>query len=133
MRLLLDTHVALWAASDDAKLSRAARVMIGDPENTISVSIISLWEIAIKQALRGRRVVKDPIPLTLADAIEAFNESGFDVLDMTPDHVQALADLPLHHGDPFDRMLVAQARAESLSLLTSDRKLPAYGAGVIAA
>ena len=132
MRLLLDTHIALWAASDDAKLSRAARVMIGDPENTILVSTIALWEIAIKQALRGRRVVKDPLPLTLADAIEAFNKSGFDVLDMTPDHVQALAILPLYHGDPFDRMLVAQARAESLSLLTNDRKLPAYSASVIA-
>ena len=132
MKLLLDTHIALWAASDDAKLSRNARAMITDPDNTISVSVVSLWEIAIKQSIRGGRAVKDPLPLTLHDASEAFSESGFEVLDLTPDHVRALATLPLHHGDPFDRILIAQARAESLSLLTSDRKLPAYGTGVIA-
>ncbi len=132
MRLLLDTHIALWAASDDPKLSPSARIIIGDPENTILVSVVSLWEIAIKQSLRGLRAIRDPLPLTLEAASEAFSESGFDILDVTPEHVLALAILPLHHGDPFDRMLVAQASSESLGLLTSDRKLPANGIGVIA-
>jgi len=133
MRLLLDTHVALWAVTNDPKLSRRAHDLVEDASNIISVSVVSLWEIAIKQMLRGRRKAAYPLPLTLAQASSAFTRAGFEVVDLTPRHVTALSTLPLIHADPFDRILVAQAIAESMRLVTSDHRLPAYGDAVIAA
>ena len=132
MRLLLDTHIALWAVTDDPKLSRQARILINNQSNTMAVSVISLWEVAIKQMMSARRKAADPLPLTVEEAAIAFSEAGFDILNLTAKHVGALAALAPLHADPFDRILVAQALSEGMRLLTNDHRLPAYSDTVIA-
>jgi len=122
MRLLLDTHIALWAIADRAKLSAKAHDLIADPDNIICISVASIWEIAIKNAL-GRRA----LPMTGAEALEVFDEAGYTVLAISSSHALAVEQLPALHSDPFDRMLVAQATTEPCLLLTRDRKLTAYG------
>jgi PIN domain nuclease of toxin-antitoxin system len=119
MRLLLDTHVLLWWLDDAALLPSEARRLIADPENTIFVSVASLWEIRIKQSL-GKLVMPEAFDQVL-------QESGFEMLSIDARHANAVVTLPLHHRDPFDRMLLAQAREENLLLLTSDRGLEPYG------
>ena len=122
MRLLLDTHILLWVMQDAPQLSRAARRLLNDAE-AIHVSSVSLWAIAIKSALGKLRL--DPAEL---DA--QLDQIGFSPLPVTRAHKRALRELPqVHdlHGDPFDRMLVAQALSEPLHLLTHDRTLAAYG------
>lgn len=131
MRILLDTHIALWAVTDDPKLPAFARRLICDPESTIHVSVASLWEIAIKHALAlsGRRAM--PVPAGEAEGY--FRSSGYAILPVTAAHVRALETLPPHHSDPFDRMLIAQGRSEPMTLVTHDRALATYGPGVVAA
>jgi PIN domain nuclease of toxin-antitoxin system len=125
MRLLLDTHVAIWELSDDARLSAHARKTIRDPENVVFVSTVSLWEIAIKFARRrGRR---DDMPISARQALDLFLSAGYEILAITAQHALAVGDLPSLHADPFDRMLVAQARSEPIHLMTSDATLAAYG------
>lgn len=125
MRLLIDTQIALWATLKVAKLPVAARELIADPANEIAVSAASVWEIAIKYALRRGR--PDDMPLSGAAALQVFGKAGYSILPITAAHAAAVDDLPPHHSDPFDRMLVAQAITEPLRLLTSDRRLPDYG------
>ena len=127
MRLLLDTHIALWAIVDDPKLSTAARTLIEDANNDIFVSMASVWEIATK-----RSVFRDTgaMPLSAREAMTAFGEAGFDLLAIDMAHVETLETLPLLHRDPFDRMLVAQALTEPMRLLTRDPKVAAYGGTV---
>ena len=125
MRLLLDTHVALWAVADDPRLSPAARVLIADPGNEVFVSAASVWEIAIKHGLaRGRA---DDMPISGRDALLHFTAAGYALLPISPAHAAAVEELPRLHEDPFDRLLVAQARTEPLRLLTRDAKVLAYG------
>ena len=117
MRLLLDTHVFLWWRDDSRKLRAHARHAIADAQ-IVFVSAATAWEAAIKAAL-GR--------LRIPDTIEAgVIESGFEKLPISFSHAESAAHLPSHHTDPFDRMLVAQARAEGLTLVTHDRRLAAY-------
>lgn len=120
MRLLLDTHAYLWWLTDDRRLGRTARAAIGSPPSVVHVSAASIWEIGIQAAL-GR------LALGRLDVVEAIDESGFETLPITPAHALAAARLPRHHDDPFDRMLVAQARVEDLTLVTRDAALVAYG------
>lgn len=94
----------------------------------IWVSAASIWEIAIKHSLRR---AADPLPYSGADAIGHFRDAGFHLLDIRPEHTAAVEDLPPLHADPFDRLLLAQARTEPLLLLTQDPQLTAYGHGVI--
>jgi PIN domain nuclease of toxin-antitoxin system len=122
--LLLDTHVALWWL-DDQPLSPLAHEAIQDPTRVVHVSIASLWELAIKHSL-GRFRLRDE----LADMIL---DNGMELLAVTTPHALALRDLPLHHRDPFDRMLVAQASVEGLELVTRDRRLSVYDVRVIEA
>ena len=124
MKLLLDTHIALWAISDDRRLSKRARDLISNPSADLFVSVVSLWEIAIKHAL-GR---SGPTAMTIsaAEAREAFLESGYELLDMTSEHVLAVEGLAPIHSDPFDRLLVAQALSEPMRLLTHDAALAGY-------
>ena len=130
MRLLLDTHIALWAITDDRRLSRHARELIGDPQNESLVSVASLWEIAIKHArIRG---APNDMPVSAVEALQYFRAADYAMLDIASAHVLALQDLPWLHGDPFDRMLLAQAVAEPLRLLTHDRQIQRYGHPVIA-
>ena len=119
MRLLLDTRILLWWLSGDPSLSESARALIGDPENVIFVSAVSLWEIRLKQSL-----AKIQLP---ADFEEILATESFENLPLTAKQTKPLAALPWHHRDPFDRMLVAQALAEDLTLLTADGVLGAYG------
>lgn len=128
MRLLLDTHVALWEITDDARLAPEVRRRLRSADNTIFVSVISLWEIAIKFARpRGR---PDDMPISSQDALEYFAGAGYEILSVTPQHALAVEGLPQFHRDPFDRMLIAQARSEPLRLLTADSAVAAYGDGV---
>lgn len=126
MRLLLDTHIALWALTDDARLSARARALIEDPANQVAVSAASVWEIAIKHAL-GR----GDMPVSGGAALNWFRQAGYDLLPVTPDHAAAVEALPDHHRDPFDRLLIAQATSEPMRLITRDPLVALYGGAVI--
>jgi PIN domain nuclease of toxin-antitoxin system len=127
LNLLLDTHVALWALTNDPRLSRRARALIEDPANDVLVSAASVWEIAIKHAL-GR----GDMPISGDQALDWFRQAGYALLPIAPDHAAAVEHLPDHHRDPFDRLLVAQAIAEPLRLLTRDPLVLRYGDMAIA-
>lgn len=118
MNLLLDTHAFLWWIADDG-LDPRAWIQIADGNNEVVVSAASAWEIAIKRA-RG----KLPFDHDITHAISA---SGFSQLPITASHAVAAGALPLHHHDPFDRMLLAQAQLEGLTLVTRDPKMQDYG------
>ncbi len=126
MQILLDTHVALWAIADDAALNQQARSLISSPDNIIFVSTVTLWEIAIKHTL-GR----GDMPIDGAKALHYFKLAGYQLLNILPEHAIATADLPMHHQDPFDRMLVAQALQEPLRLITHDKMIAKYSDMVI--
>lgn len=119
MRLLLDTHIFLWAVADSRRLKAAARKQMLAAEQ-VFVSSASIWEVAIKARLG--KIAADPDEL--AEAIPA---SGFIELPVTARHAAGVVQLPLHHYDPFDRLLIAQAFAEPLLLLTADAALEPYG------
>lgn len=121
MNLLLDTHVALWAIADSPRLSAAARTLIDAPRNTVWVSAVSVWEIAIKHSL-GR----GDMPISGAEALAYFEQAGYRLLSIEPEHAAAVEGLAPHHADPFDRLLVAQALCEPLRLLTHDATVARY-------
>lgn len=121
MRLLLDTHVLVWQISESRRLSPAARNLLGDPENDLFYSVASLWELAIKYALRRESILLDPRLLRR----ELMN-NGFDELPVTGEHAVAIALLPLVHRDPFDRLLIAQSIVEGITLLTADPIVARY-------
>jgi PIN domain nuclease of toxin-antitoxin system len=123
MRLLLDTQVFVWITQDSPRLSKAARALILEATE-VYVSAASIWEIAIKAGLG--KIEADP--QRMAQAIE---ESGFSELPVTAQHAAGVALLPEHHKDPFDRLLIAQALAEPLRLLSSDSQLVPYSDLVI--
>lgn len=127
MKLLLDTHVALWALVGDRRLNPAATKLIADPDNWVFVSAVSVWEIAIKHAL-GR----SGIPFPATEALRYFEEAGYSFLSISPEHAATVEQLPLIHDDPFDRMLVAQSIAEPLRLMTHDATVARYSDTVIA-
>lgn len=122
MRLLLDTHAFLWFILDDPKLSTTARALIADGENVVEISPASYWEIAIKISL-GKYALPEPY----ADFMEReLATNDFGILPISPGHTAMLIDLPFHHRDPFDRLLVAQAICEGIPLVSVDPKLDAY-------
>ncbi len=129
MRLLLDTHIALWAVTGQSLLSREAARLIQDSNNVSFVSAASIWEIAIKSG--QKRNGPGSIPVSPARALVLFDEAGFHSLSIRPDHAAAVADLPPLHADPFDRLLVAQALSEPLRLLTHDARLARYSDTII--
>lgn len=126
MRLLLDTQVALWALTDDRRLTQKARVLILDAANEVFVSVATLWEIAIKHAL-GR----GDMPVSAVRAAELFRHAGFTELPVLGTHAVAVEPLAPIHGDPFDRILVAQALTEPLRLVTHDKLLRQYSDSVM--
>lgn len=121
MRILLDTHILLWALGQPGKLPGTARAMLEDRDNEVLFSAASIWEIAIKA--QAGRVGFSVSPAEIATA--AVN-SGFDELPVRAVHAAAVHQLPLHHRDPFDRLLLAQAIGEPARLLTVDRELAKY-------
>ncbi|MGI4862108.1 MAG: type II toxin-antitoxin system VapC family toxin [Janthinobacterium lividum] len=126
MKILLDTHIALWAAQGARQLSERAREILERDDLTPFVSAAAIWEIAIKHA-RGN------LPLHPRDARSAFKLAGFVELALTSDHAEAVASLPQRsdHADPFDRIMVAQALCEGIPLLSADPKLWPYHATLV--
>ena len=122
MRLLLDTHVALWALTDSPRLASPARELILDPENEVWFSAATIWEIAIKHSL-----ARKDMPISGLEASRLLVEAGYIELPVTAAHAAATEQLPPHHTDHFDRILVAQAIVEPMRLLTHDRALLRYG------
>ncbi|MBA4067291.1 MAG: PIN domain nuclease [Isosphaera sp.] len=123
MNLLLDTHTLLWFALDDPQLSRPAGALIRDLANTKFVSPASYWEIAIKTST-GKYTLAVPHATFFEGAI---TDNGFRVLHLEPRHTAVVAALPFHHRDPFDRLLVAQALAEGMPVVSADTALDPYG------
>lgn len=121
MKLLLDTHLLLWAAAEPEKLSPLVRELISAPENDLLFSAASLWEVAIKASLGRADLRVDAGALR-----RGLGEAGYDELPVYGRHVVAIGGLPALHKDPFDRLLVAQALTEGLTLLTADDLVAAY-------
>jgi PIN domain nuclease of toxin-antitoxin system len=121
MKLLLDTHLLLWAAEGKRNLSKVARTLIADPENELLFSAASLWEIAIKHGL-GRADFQVSTRLLRRGLLD----NGYTELPIAGEHTVAVEDLPPIHKDPFDRLLVAQATVEGITLLTVDRLVAQY-------
>jgi len=121
MKLLLDTHLLLWAAGDPRRLPAAARKLINDSRNELLFSAVSLWEITIKKGLGRADFRVDPRLLR-----RGLVDNGYAELVITGEHVVAVGSLPSIHKDPFDRLLVAQSIVESITLLTSDPLLAKY-------
>lgn len=121
MKLLLDSHLLLWAAGEPAKLSRPARRLIEDSNNELIFSAASLWELSIKSQI-GREDFRADTRILRRSLLD----NNYIELQITGEHAIAVLDLPAIHKDPFDRMLVAQARCEGLTLLTADPQVAQY-------
>jgi PIN domain nuclease of toxin-antitoxin system len=121
MKLLLDTHLLLWAAGEPQRLSKQARTLIANPDNELLFSAASLWEVAIKRGL-GREDFKVDARLLRRGLLD----NGYSELPIISDHVVATESLPPLHKDPFDRILVAQATVEGVTLLTTDSLVSQY-------
>lgn len=128
MRLLLDTHVAIWAVIGDPRLGGQAKDLLQDDTNDVFVSAVSLWEIAVKRRIARKATW---MPVSCGEAIAAFREARFDLLSVTPAHAAAVETLPMLHGDPFDHLLAAQALSEPMRLVTHDARLAGYDSSII--
>ena len=124
MRLLLDTHLLLWAVASSKRLPREARELLEDDSNEVYYSAASIWEIAIKSSL-GRKHFR----VDLAELVATLPDMGLIELPVTAAHAAGVTSLPPIHRDPFDRLLIAQSLAEPLTLLTDDAILARYGIG----
>ena len=127
MKVLLDTHIMLWAMTDDPRLSKVAREVIEDGRNELYFSVVSLCEISLKHKIHG-----DQMPVSARKAREAFASNGYLELPFVSSHAESMDDLPMLHRDPFDRMILAQAKGEGMKLLSHDNRFPAYGDFVVA-
>ncbi len=125
MRLLLDTHALLWWLTDDPRLRPDAKEAVADEKSHVAVSAASAWEIAIKARL-GRLQGRSELE-------EQLRDEGFEALPISVAHAIHAGGLPLHHDDPFDRMLVAQSRLEGLTIVTRDPRIARYGVPTLAA
>jgi len=125
LKVLLDTHVLLWWLADDKRLGTPARDMIADPGNEILVSVVSLWEIVVK--LRVGKLRGD-----VAEVSDAIERGGFMLLPISVANLRELAGLPVHHRDPFDHLLIAQAISEQATLLSGDENIFRYSVQVLA-
>ena len=123
MRLLLDTHALLWWLADDPRLGQQTRAAIIEPDQEVLVSVASLWEARIKESL-GKLELPDGFRAAIA-------EQGFRELAVRGEHTDELIRLPMHHRDPFDRLLVAQARCDALTLVTSDERVRMYDVALL--
>ena len=122
MRILLDTHVLIWLVEGDKNLSTVARSTIEDEDNSLYLSIASLWEITIKLSLG-----KLDLQLSVDEMVESFLiPGGIEILQIETGHLSILRDLPLHHRDPFDRLIIAQAQAEKMTLISADGVFDLY-------
>lgn len=127
MRVLLDTHVMLWLVIDDSRLSGKAKSVILHPTNSLFVSAVSYWEVAIKVSKGKLNLDSDWRTLLTRE----FLLNDIHWLNINIDHCHALLELPFHHRDPFDRLLIAQARHEGMHLLSRDRQFSAYDVALL--
>ena len=127
MRFLLDTHVVLWAATTPARLSDETRQLLEDGANDVFVSVVTGWEIAIKQAL-AKLELSEPAELWLPRVIA---DSGFAVAELAMAAALRVRALPFHHRDPFDRLLIAQALEDNFTVVTHDESFRAYGVSLL--
>lgn len=127
MRLLLDTHVAIWSTNTPDRIPARVRAMIEDADNEVFVSIAAIWETAIKYPL-GRT---DGPPVSAYQLIVEIEGADFELLEIKAAHAAFVKQLPLIHGDPFDRLMLAQAMVENLQLVTFDRQLMRYGGSIL--
>ncbi|MEZ5804102.1 MAG: type II toxin-antitoxin system VapC family toxin [Rhizobiaceae bacterium] len=127
MRLLLDTHIAIWTLTEPKRIPERLMEMISDAENIVAVSVVAIWEIAIKHRLSR----PDSPPFSGHEAIGNFETAGFDLLSVTPAHAAFVERLPMLHGDPFDRLMLAQAIIEGMQFVTYDRLLSRYDVGIL--
>lgn len=125
MKFLLDTHSLLWTVFEPDKLSTEAQEIIVDHNNIICVSLISLWEISIKQNIGRLDIPKE--------FFEVVSDGGFEILPLTIDQIKKYRTLPLHHRDPFDRMLIIQARQQKLIFITRDSEISQYDVEIVKA
>jgi PIN domain nuclease of toxin-antitoxin system len=125
LRLLLDTHVLIWALSDPNRLAARTRAAIETEENDVFVSVVSPWELAIKGAREGLRLPDD--------LMAELDRQRFELLPVLLRHTGPIESMPYHHRDPFDRMLVAQAVIDGLTIVTADRKLTNYQVSLLPA
>ena len=123
MRFLIDSHTLIWYVDQDQFLSLASHAAISEPTNEVLLSAGSIWEIGIKIGL-GKLVLTQPFSVWMNQAITHLHAT---VLPLTVEYVEVQSNLPKHHGDPFDRLLVAQAIVEQISIISADATLDAYG------
>lgn len=126
MKVLVDTHLVLWALLDSPKLPTQGRAWLQDSAKRKYVSAATIWEVAIKHAKWPQEM-----PIRGEALLALVREAGFDLLPIEPAHAAAVDLLPSHHSDPFDRIMVAQAQTEGMAFLTADSKLHAYGGCVV--
>ena len=126
MRYLIDTHILLWFFSADKQLKNNKREIINNTDNEIFISIISLWEIAIKLSIEKLKIEYDFEELT-----ELLQKHDIKVIGISYPQTKIVKDLPFHHKDPFDRMLIAQAISENLTIITEDQYFKSYEAKVL--
>ena len=126
MRFLIDTHILIWFLEGNSLLSANKRSFIVDGDNSVLVSIASLWEIGIKVSLGKLDLVA-----TILAIIKKIDSQSIEILAITPDHILKVSNLPFHHKDPFDRMIIAQALAAATSLMTVDRDFAKYGVTIL--
>jgi PIN domain nuclease of toxin-antitoxin system len=124
MKLLLDTNALLWWLADDKQLGRRARELVEDPGNDILISMVSLWEIAMKVRIGKLRA-------DIKEITDAVQQEGFTLLDIAMTHLLTLAGLPMLHRDPFDHLLIAQAIAEDATFISEDRNTARYPARIV--
>jgi PIN domain nuclease of toxin-antitoxin system len=124
MKYLLDTHIFLWALNNDKRLKKGYREILTNRSHLIYVSVVSAWEISIKLKTNPRFKLKTSIK-------KALEISGYEVLDISLEHVFCVHKLPMHHKDPFDRMLIAQAKMEKCILITDDSKIKRYNVSTL--
>jgi PIN domain nuclease of toxin-antitoxin system len=127
VRLLLDTHVAIWTLTEPRRIPPHIADLLGDPANTVKASAVAIWEISIKHQLRRR----DSPPFSGHEAIGHFESAGLTLLDVTPAHAACVERLPPVHADPFDRLMLAQAIIENMQFVTYDRHLSRYDVALL--
>lgn len=126
MRYLLDTHTLLWAVDGSKKLPNHLKDTISDKSNLCFVSIASIWEISIKFSLGRLKIISD-----LDEYLPLVKRSGFEILPIEENHLLRLPNLPFHHKDPFDRLIIAQAQTEQFTLISKDSKFEEYDVSLL--
>ncbi len=122
MNVIVDTHAIIWYITDDTQLPSASKRVIDDRENACFVSIASLWEIGVKYSLG-----KLELRAELGKIFQLIFDSGYLLLPITPEHIITNSSLPFHHRDPFDRLIIAQAKQEGMSIISKDQNFQEYG------